>query len=490
MSLLMDALKKAELAKRQGTTDTDPGADDGHFGGLSLEPIADAEQSPQPAAPGSEPAVIDPRPEPSLSLTSHLEELDAKFLEEVASAARQVPQPKAAPIKVDIEVEPDRHTPAPPTKPPPQEAIAPERPAFRPPASAPREHIQDQTPDDDVKAAAKNLFTAKQPEKPEGRRGFAIAVGVLTFLAVAGIGGYFWWQLQPKSTLLARTSPPPPPTQPKAIPPAAPAPPPSAPGAAPIAPAPSTVSATAVPAGPTPSAAPGRPTGKEPDAEGAPMRPRSVERQKASRPPVTDPIDDDPIRITREPLRVDPAITRGYAALSRGEYNLARVEYERARKNDPRNKDVLHGLAAIALRQAQFDQAELLYRQIVEVDPQDSVAIAALLNQRGNVDPGATESRLKSLASAQPELAAPHFSLGNLYARQNQWNDAQQAYFRAYNADPDNPDILYNLAISLEHLRQNKLAAEYYRQALKAAETRPAGFDRGQVATRIQQLQR
>jgi tetratricopeptide (TPR) repeat protein len=55
------------------------------------------------------------------------------------------------------------------------------------------------------------------------------------------------------------------------------------------------------------------------------------------------------------------------------------------------------------------------------------------------------------------------------------WNDAQQAYFRAYSAEPDNPDILYNLAISLEHLRQNKLAAQYYAQAdRRCAESSPA----------------
>lgn len=202
-----------------------------------------------------------------------------------------------------------------------------------------------------------------------------------------------------------------------------------------------------------------------------------------------EPEDDSPIRVTREPLRVDPAINRGFEAFNRGELTMAQLEYERARKTDPRNPDILHGLAAIALRQGRYDQAEAYYRQVLESDPQDSVALAALLNQRGQMDPGATESRLKSLAASQPDLAAPHFSLGNLYARQARWADAQQAYFRAYSAEPDNPDILYNLAISLEHLRQNKLAAQYYAQAIAAATNRPAGFDRAQAAARLKSLQ-
>jgi tetratricopeptide (TPR) repeat protein len=156
----------------------------------------------------------------------------------------------------------------------------------------------------------------------------------------------------------------------------------------------------------------------------------------------------------------------GFEAFNRGELSLAQVEYERARKNDPRNTDVASwpGRDRACVKDAMI-RPKHFYRRIIESDPQDTVAISALLNQRGQVDPGLTESRLKSLAADQPDLAAPHFSLGNLYARMGRWSDAQQAYFRAFSAEPDNPDILYNLAISLEHLRQNKLAAQYYAQA-------------------------
>ena len=82
------------------------------------------------------------------------------------------------------------------------------------------------------------------------------------------------------------------------------------------------------------------------------------------------------------------------------------------------------------------------------------------------------------------------FTLGNQYAQQGRWAEAQQAYFRAFTADPDNPDFAYNLAVSLDHLRQPKLALEYYRRALALAEKRGASFNPSFARNRAQELGR
>jgi len=62
-------------------------------------------------------------------------------------------------------------------------------------------------------------------------------------------------------------------------------------------------------------------------------------------------------------------------------------------------------------------------------------------------------------------------------------------HFQAYAADPDNADYIFNVAVSLDHLRQSKLAAQYYRMALSAAATRHGTFDRQAVEQRILELQ-
>lgn len=463
MSLLMDALKKAELAKRQGQGETagDASGQDA-TAGLMLEPMADS-------SPPASASAANLSPE---ALASRLEEIDTQFLAEAreAAAARLKAQ-ATAPSPAAIESS--------------TEQAATNRSARTPGAQeARRPQTESAAPQD--RSAAQNVFAAKQADKPSGRKNaFAITVGAVTVLAVCGIGGYFWWQLQPKAPLVASRPPPTAMPAPAVTPPAAVPPAPTiaaAPGAPTAAPA---TGASTAPGPGIPAAADKEDDDVAPTAAKAPTAPRRTRPA-----PVAEPDADSPVRVTKAPLKVNPALLRGFEAFNRGDLEQAQLEYERAQKSDPRNTDALHGLAAIAVRQGRHEQADLLYRRIAEADPQDTVAVSALVNNRSQIDPGAAESRLKSLSAAQPDLAAPQFALGNLYARQGRWNEAQQAYFRAYNAEQDNPDILYNLAISLEHMRQNKLAAQYYALAVAAAQNHRSSFDPAQAAARLQILQR
>ena len=468
MSLLMDALKKAELAKRQGQGEAAGNAGGQEVqAGLTLEPMGDS-SAPETAA------TANMSPE---ALASHLEEIDTRFLAEAteAATARQKAQSAAAaPPSPAMAVEPIAEQAAGAAKP----VRATGTPEARRP-QAEKASAQD-------KSAAQNLFAAKQVDKPPARKAFAIVVGTITVLAVCGIGGYFWWQLQPKTSLVASRAPVPPPVlpAPAAAPPTAVTPAPT------IAAAPATPPAAAA-TGTAASPGPGIPAAADKDDDDAAPAAKAPAAPRRARPaPVAEPDADSPIRVTKAPLKVNPALLRGFDAFNRGDLEQAQLEYERAQQSDPRNTEALHGLAAVAMRQGRHEQADLLYRRIAEADPQDTVAMSALINNRSQIDPGAAESRLKSLSAAQPDLAAPQFALGNLFARQSRWNEAQQAYFRAYNAEQDNPDILYNLAISLEQLRQNKLAAQYYGLAIAAAQNRRAGFDPAQAAARQQVLQR
>jgi len=148
-------------------------------------------------------------------------------------------------------------------------------------------------------------------------------------------------------------------------------------------------------------------------------------------------------------------------------------------------------LAALDVREQRYENADAIYRQLLQVDPRDPYAHAGLLALRGQgMDPVASESRLKSLLATEPESAVLNFALGNQYAQQARWAEAQQAYFKAVAAEPENPDYAYNLAVSLEHLRQVSPAVDYYRRALTLTQRRSASFDRAAVQARVQQLAR
>ncbi|MCL2885989.1 MAG: tetratricopeptide repeat protein [Betaproteobacteria bacterium] len=394
MSLLMDALKRAEASKasRQQA--------DKEANRLSLEPLAReaAESSPLP------------------DLAAHLAAVDA----ELARSA-QAPRPKAS--------------------------------SYAPPAAnGPR---------------TRNSFTVKEGA-PAARRGlFWLTLGALT-LAGLGIGGYVWYRVSDLGVgqgQLAASRPQPPATPlPYYPPPAEYAPPPAE--APPIAvtrqAAPPAVD-DAPPFAPVPRAAP------QPRPEPLPATP--------------------PISLTRTPPRADPNLVQAHLSLQAGDLQGARQDFLQTLQRNPHQIEALLALAAIAQHQGRQSEADAWRQRALTADPGNPAAQAAALASRAaGGDALLAESQLKTLLASQPQSAELNFALGNVYARQQRWAEAQPCYFNAVAADADNPDYLFNLAVSLDQLRQPRLAAQHYQLALEAATQRPASFDSEQARRRLADL--
>lgn len=189
--------------------------------------------------------------------------------------------------------------------------------------------------------------------------------------------------------------------------------------------------------------------------------------------------------------QIHPRVQAGYRAYQSGDFALARSAYEQALRDDASNRDALLGIAAIESRSGRPGEAESRYRRLLQADPRDAEAHAGLLALRaGRVDPLQAESRIKTLISSDPEASALHFSLGNQYARQGRWDEAQLAYARAQASDAENPDFAFNRAVSLEHLRRHTDALEHYRLALELAGQRNAQFPLDAARARIEHLSR
>ena len=192
----------------------------------------------------------------------------------------------------------------------------------------------------------------------------------------------------------------------------------------------------------------------------------------------------------RKRIRADhvtASLGRAYAALLAGDAESAAESYRAVLGHEPGNRDAVLGLAAVAARAGRWDEAAGHYARILASLPSDTVARAALI-AIAEQDPARGESRLKALLWSEPRAAHLHFNLGNVYAAQSRWAEAQQSYFNAYRFDRRNADYAYNLAVSLDHLSQPGSALGLYREALDLSRSRPASFETEVVRRRIRDL--
>ena len=299
-----------------------------------------------------------------------------------------------------------------------------------------------------------------------------ILVGALAGLFAIGFALYVYLQIYHPGLFVRRTAPAPPVT------PAAQAQPPATPGA--------------LPSGVIPSSAVLQPPpaveAREPPAAAAPAAP-----PKPATPPPPQRVAGVPAsKIVISPgatvSAVNPMLTEAYNALQAGNMDSAERLYTQVARAEPRSIDALLGLAAAAAAQGRTDDATRHYLQILELDPRHAVAQSGLIGVFGRGDPIGAETRLKQLIAREPS-AFLYFTLGNLYADQSLWAQAQQAYFHAHHLEPGNPDYAYNLAVGLEHLGQPKLALGFYRQATALAVRHGhTNFSRVQAEERIKRL--
>jgi tetratricopeptide (TPR) repeat protein len=196
------------------------------------------------------------------------------------------------------------------------------------------------------------------------------------------------------------------------------------------------------------------------------------------------------IRISRRSNsdKVHEEVNRAYLAFQRGDDSAARALYSEVKRKHPDNRNAILGLGAIAVRGGDYADAVGHYAHLLSVDPRDPIARAALINLNQRVPAIEGESHVKRLLAEDPEQPFLYFTLGNLFARQGRWLEAQQAYFDAYRLDSNSADFAFNLAVSLDRLGQLDAALNYYRRALELAKNGVASFEARAAETRISRL--
>jgi cytochrome c-type biogenesis protein CcmH/NrfG len=202
--------------------------------------------------------------------------------------------------------------------------------------------------------------------------------------------------------------------------------------------------------------------------------------------------DSATIQVTKSHTQteINPAVMRAYEAYNAGNDAEAQKLYKQVLQRDVRNVDALLGLGAIATRQGRTADANGWYGKVLELEPRNAIAQAALINHPESANDSQQadqESRIKSMLAKQPDDANLHAALGQYYADKNQWSSAQQAYFDAYRLNPS-ADNAFNLAVSLDQMRKPKLALPYYQRALEQADG-ASNIDKIALQARISAIQ-
>ena len=213
-----------------------------------------------------------------------------------------------------------------------------------------------------------------------------------------------------------------------------------------------------------------------------PPSPKTIFLQSRPRPDVNPGI---------RKITVRSPVERAHEAFQASRFSEAEALYLQALQSDRALLDALLGMATLAARLHRIAEALAWYQRVLEADPDNPSALGAVTNITLSKDSGQAESRLKNAIAKQPSASTLSFALGNLYARQGHWAEAQRAYFTALSEERTQPDYLFNLAVSLDHLHQNALAAQYYEKALTAAQrVDSASFDESQARSRLIELRR
>jgi hypothetical protein len=215
----------------------------------------------------------------------------------------------------------------------------------------------------------------------------------------------------------------------------------------------------------------------------------------ASAAPATEPRGVLEISRTRGTRQVNPDLVAAYESLQSGDLATASRLYQQLLDLLPNNRDALLGLALIHQRQNESPRARDLYARLLQLNPRDALAHTGLLQTMQIADPAEHESALKALIGQYPDVAQLTLALGNLYASQQRWSEAQGAYYNALltasrsTGGPVNPVYAFNLAISLEQLDKPKAALDYYRQAQALARVVRPDFDVQELNSRLAHLE-
>lgn len=160
--------------------------------------------------------------------------------------------------------------------------------------------------------------------------------------------------------------------------------------------------------------------------------------------------------------------TQAITSFENGELNESKKHFEKVYKIDKSYKDTSKKLGLIYLKSDLFDQAEKIFRELIEENEEDAIAHSnlgrALYEQKNLTE--SLESYLKAI-TLDSSRAGRFISTAEVYRALKDNLKAEEMYKKAISLDPGNVNFLLTFSDFQHELGKNSQAKYYLRLALK-----------------------
>ena len=167
-------------------------------------------------------------------------------------------------------------------------------------------------------------------------------------------------------------------------------------------------------------------------------------------------------------LDINQKFKQAISAHQEGELEEAERLYREILEVQPSNLDVNNNLGVILEHYGKLEEAEKFYKKAIELKPDYAEAysnLSVILNKLNKFDE-AIVSCQKAI-EFNPSLAQAYSNLGNAFLKLNRPEDAIVNYNKTIELKPDYVETLYNLGITLQKLGRLSEAESSYKRAIE-----------------------
>lgn len=176
-----------------------------------------------------------------------------------------------------------------------------------------------------------------------------------------------------------------------------------------------------------------------------------------------------PFPSSPQPISSAEALKTAIAHHQAGHLDQAEQLYRQILQQQPQQVDALSLLGVIACQRGKLEEGMVLYRQALALQPEHRQARENLnlaLWKQGKKQIDEAIANLNWVVNFEPKNVPAQMALANIYQDRGMLEQALHHYQQALVANPSNPDLLNRIGVVLQYQGKSNLAAHFHRQAL------------------------